>query len=81
MEMLDRMQTGRFKVARHLEDFFEEFRLYHRKDGKVVKETDDILSAVRYAVMMLRHAKVQTRQNQPAIRPYRIGDSSTGVLG
>src|SRR5688572_13254086 len=29
MEMLDRMQTGRFKVFRHLNDWFEEFRLYH----------------------------------------------------
>jgi hypothetical protein len=34
-----------------------EFRLYHRKDGKVVKEHDDLLSATRYAIMMLRHAR------------------------
>ena len=38
MEMLDRMQTGRLKVFSHLNDWFDEFRLYHRKDGKVVKE-------------------------------------------
>jgi hypothetical protein len=37
MDMLDRMQTGRFKVYRHLNDWFEEFRLYHRKDGKVMR--------------------------------------------
>jgi hypothetical protein len=36
--------------------WFEEFRLYHRKDGKVVKEGDDLMAATRYAVMMLRHA-------------------------
>ncbi len=36
-------------------EWFEEFRLYHRKDGKVVKLNDDLLSATRYAVMMLRH--------------------------
>lgn len=36
MMMLDRMQTGRLKVAKHLHDWWEEFRLYHRKDGKVV---------------------------------------------
>ena len=35
MDMLDRMETGRFKVFEHLHDWFEEFRLYHRKDGKV----------------------------------------------
>lgn len=55
-EMLMRMETGRFKVYRHLRDFFEEFRLYHRKDGKVMKEFDDVISAVRYAMMCLRFA-------------------------
>ena len=54
MDMLTRMQTGRFKVFRHLSDRFEEFRLYHRKDGKVVKEDDDLISATRDAMMMLR---------------------------
>jgi hypothetical protein len=56
MDMLTRMQTGRFKVFKHLNDWFEEFRLYHRKDGKVVKEGDDLMAATRYALMMLRHA-------------------------
>lgn len=55
-EMLDRMLTGRLKVAAHLADWFDEFRLYHRKDGKVVKEYDDLLSATRYLLMMLRYA-------------------------
>lgn len=58
MEMLDRMQTGRFKVFDTLNDWFEEFRLYHRKDGVVVKLRDDIMSATRYGVMMLREALV-----------------------
>ena len=35
--MLERMQTGRLKVFAHLADWFEEFRLYHRDDGKVVE--------------------------------------------
>jgi len=56
MDMLNRMQSGRFKVLKHLNDWFEEFRLYHRKDGKVVKEGDDLMCATRYALMMLRHA-------------------------
>jgi phage terminase large subunit-like protein len=55
-EMLIRMQTGRWKVFRHLSDWFEEFRLYHRQDGKVVKLDEDLLSASRYAMMMLRYA-------------------------
>jgi hypothetical protein len=57
LDILDRMQTGRFKVFSHLADFWEEFRLYHRKDGKLVKEGDDLISAARYAVMMRRFAK------------------------
>src|SRR5262249_16112465 len=59
MDMLTRMQTGRFKVLRHLHDWWEEFRLYHRKDGKVVKEGDDLMSATRYAVMVLRFASTK----------------------
>lgn len=55
-EMLDRMQTGRLKVFDHLADWLEEFRLYHRENGKIVKLHDDLLSATRYAMMMRRHA-------------------------
>lgn len=56
LDMLSRMQTGRWKVFRHCSDWLEEFRLYHRKDGKIVKERDDALSASRYAYMMRRFA-------------------------
>jgi phage terminase large subunit-like protein len=55
-EMLIRMETGRLKIYRHLIEWFEEFRLYHRTDGKVVKEYDDILCATRYALMCIRFA-------------------------
>lgn len=61
MDILDRMQTERFKVFRHLGDWFEEFRLYHRKDGLIVKLKDDVMSATRYGTMMLRHAVVEPR--------------------
>jgi hypothetical protein len=64
MEMLDRMQTGRFKVFSNLNDWFEEFRLYHRLDGKIVKERDDLMSATRYAVMMLRFAATKPRTHE-----------------
>ena len=57
MDMLTRMESGRFRVFKHLHDWWEEFRLYHRKGGKVVKEGDDLMAATRYAVMMLRFAR------------------------
>jgi phage terminase large subunit-like protein len=55
-DMLERMQTGRFKVASHLNDWWEEFRMYHRKDGLIVDKADDLMSATRYAVMSIRFA-------------------------
>jgi len=61
-EMLDRMQTNRLKVARHLNDWWDEFDLYHRKDGKLVKERDDLMSATRYALMMLRFARPEAER-------------------
>src|SRR5262249_60826683 len=54
----DRMRGGRFKVFDDVSnDWWEEFRLYHRKGGRVVKENDDLLCATRYGIMMLRHAR------------------------
>jgi hypothetical protein len=64
MAMLDRMHTGRLKVFAHLAEWFEEFRLYHRKDGKVVKEMDDLMSATRYAIMMLRFAETEPERGR-----------------
>jgi len=60
MEMLDRMKSGRFKVFNTFNEWFEEFRLYHRKDGKIIKERDDLMAATRYALMMIRYADVET---------------------
>ncbi len=57
LEMDTRLLTGRMKVAAHLSDWFEEYGLYHRKDGLIVKVRDDLLSATRIAVMMRRKAK------------------------
>lgn len=76
-EMLDRMNTGRLKVAAHLSDWWEEFELYHRADGKVVKERDDLMSATRYALMMLRHAKASGQKPEDRYRP-RYGGAAHG---
>lgn len=57
LEMDERMQTGRFKVASHLSDWFEEYRMYHRDKGQIVKVNDDLLSATRIAVMAKRFSQ------------------------
>lgn len=79
MEMLDRMQTGRFRVFSHLDDWFQEFRLYHRKDGRVVKERDDLLSATRYALMMRRKAITQPAAQTRAVSPWEPTDAMVGM--
>lgn len=63
-DMLDRMLTGRWKVFDHLEDWFAEFRMYHRKDGLIVKLNDDRISASRYALMMRRKAVTKPKVQQ-----------------
>ncbi len=65
-EMLTRMQTKRLRVARHLQDWFAEFHTYHRKDGKIVKERDDLMDATRALLMCLRYARTNTVPKQPA---------------
>ncbi|WP_228266779.1 terminase large subunit domain-containing protein [Acinetobacter ursingii] len=57
--ILQKMKKGEFKIFSTCVQVLEEKRLYHRKDGKIVKIRDDYLDAMRYAVMMLRHAIVQ----------------------
>jgi len=71
-EMIDRMQTGRLKVFKHCAPWFEEFRLYHREDGIIVKEDDDLISATRYAMMMRRYAIVKLRKNK-SVPDYEAG--------
>lgn len=67
MEMLDRMQTGRWKVFSTCGGWFSEFRLYHRVDGLIEKLKDDRISASRYAYMMRRHAITR-----PSAKPLEI---------
>jgi hypothetical protein len=39
MDMLIRMESGRFKVFAHLNDWWEEFRLYHRGTARCSRRT------------------------------------------
>lgn len=56
-EIDDLMKARRWKVRRELLDWRGEYRLYHYKDGKVVKLADDLMSATRIAYMMRRKWK------------------------
>lgn len=55
-EIWQRMRTGRFKVFSNQEEWLAEFRMYHRKEGQIVKLNDDLMSGTRIAVMAKRFA-------------------------
>ncbi len=76
--LLERMKSGRFKVFSNLTEWFGEFRLYHRKDGKIVKLQDDLMAATRYAYMMLRYAICPPDPHTSALDPRRDFDWRAG---
>jgi phage terminase large subunit-like protein len=82
-DMYERMETGRWKVFAHLADWFEEFELYHRKDGLIVKLNDDLISASRYALMMKRFATIRTKAKplQSTDRGQRPRNDGLGWMG
>jgi hypothetical protein len=69
LDMLDRMNTGRWKVFSTCGGWLGEFRLYHRKDGLIVKLKDDLISSSRYALMMRRHAIVKPNRTAALTLP------------
>lgn len=70
MEMLERMQTGRFKVFSHLDAWFKEFRIYRRDEkGRIVKEHDHLLDATRYLVVSgLQFARCKPQKSKKITR-------------
>jgi phage terminase large subunit-like protein len=56
-EIDSRERNGKWRVSRSCVLYLEERRLYHRKDGEIVKLRDDVLSAARYGCMMKRFFK------------------------
>lgn len=51
-EVYSRLSTGRLKIFSTLQNFFAEYRIYRRDDrGRVVKESDHLMDALRYMVM------------------------------
>jgi phage terminase large subunit-like protein len=77
-EMLERMQTNRFKVFRNNQDWLEEFRLYHRVKGLIHKQHDDLMSATRIAVMMRRKAAIKPTARRVSDKVSYIADRSVG---
>lgn len=80
VEIYDRIRTGRLKVASHLNDVFEEFGMYHRKDGRIVDKVDDLICAIRYGLMMLRYAEMPPNARPMNRMPaHHVLDQITGI--
>lgn len=78
-EMEGRFITGKLKVSSHLVQWFEEYRTYHRKDGLIVKQNDDLMSATRIAVMARRFAKQVPLGNWVRGKRKRGGEFAIGT--
>jgi phage terminase large subunit-like protein len=73
MDVNNRASVGKFRAQASLSDFFGEYRMYHRKDGVIVKIKDDIISALFKALMMKRFAKAVPLGGQRFRRQVRTG--------
>jgi phage terminase large subunit-like protein len=56
LEMQQAFDTGGMKVDRTLREWIDEYRMYHRVDGVVIKTGEDLMCATRYAHVMKRYA-------------------------
>jgi len=53
-QLIQWMESGKFKIKSSLTHLLQEYRQYHRKDGKVVPIRDDTMSAMRYCFQSRR---------------------------
>lgn len=54
LEVFQRLSSGRLKIMSHLLNTLSEFRVYRRDvNGKIVKENDHLMDAMRYLVMSI----------------------------
>ena len=67
------MYGGRLKVFNSLSNWYSEFRMYRRdQDGRIVKEHDHLMDAMRYLIMSGRDrmkTEPPPKREQPSARP------------
>jgi len=75
-EMTERMNTDRLKVFNQCNEWFTEFRSYHRdRRGDIVRVRNDLMDATRYALIMLKYADTKaahTAYSRSSARAARI---------
>lgn len=68
-DVYERLTTGRLKVFSTCTKLLEEYRLYRRDEkGRIVKQNDHIMDALRYLVRTLQ-STVDTKKKQEVCKP------------
>lgn len=78
-EVYDLFKSGNLKVFTTLQDFWDEYGIFHRKDGRIVAVRDDTIAAMRYALMMRRYAepyKEPPKERQKYDQTKKVRDTS-----
>lgn len=78
LEVYQRLSTGRLKIFSTLQALLGEYRIYRRDEkGRIVKQNDHLMDALRYLVMMMPHIASLPKANR-AITNSTIADRSAG---
>ncbi len=77
-EVYQRLSTGRLKIFSTLQATLGEYRIYRRNDkGRIVKENDHLMDALRYLVMMMPHI-ASVHQPKRITLNSTVADTSAG---
>lgn len=78
LEVYQRLSTGRLKIFTTLEHTRQEYRIYRRNEkGKIVKENDHLMDALRYLLMMIQDIAT-TRPIKHTQNSTQIADTTAG---
>ena len=75
LDLFNRFENGKIKVFSTCTNLREEIRMHHRdENGKIVDLMNDLISAMRYAHMMLRHAHTKVVRQRKQVIPKGISN-------
>jgi hypothetical protein len=72
--LLNKMQMDQFKIFKTCKGVREEIGMYHRMNGLIVKANDDLMDAMRYAALSLRHARTPSVKARQVEMPAGAGN-------
>lgn len=86
LEVFQRLSSGRLKIMSHLLNTLSEFRVYRRDEkGKIVKDNDHLMDALRYLVMSFEHIAetppADEFEDRPAEGSFRRGGGNSSITG